>query len=875
MIEHIANKKILAALICVVSLISTGHAADSKPVDVPAGELGQALRILAKQAGVELFYQTEVVKGLRTKGVSGTLPVQAAVAKLLEGTPLVLQTDSSGAMLIALPASTSASSAPLNIASNDENSGMRKVETEPPVTPEQAPQEVVVTATRRAQRIQDVPLSITALSADDIDRRGLVGGGDYLRGIPGVNQVDSANGPSIAIRGIESSPQNQNFASGATTATYFGETPTTNSAGLSSGTNVDLKLVDIERVEVLRGPQGTAFGNSSMGGAVRTIPAAPRLDRFEGKLAAGFSSTGELGGENYNGQLVANLPLIKDKFAIRAVGYRFEDSGFYRNIAGSDTAFRAAAVTPFGAAAFAVDENEVGEYQVTGGRLSALFQATDDLRLTLSYITQDIETDGLALATRGTYDQAVMQVDPQHVVRGQGSGVADAEIEIANAVLEYDFAWANLVATYSRTDSGSTVSQSDQLYVGSWPASSLAIGGHREDVGEVRLVTRLQGPLNFIAGLYTEKLTDDYWFNYRWFGDPATNFLCVACVNQQFLGLQLQRWDLKQKAAFGEVSWEFLERFTFTGGIRAYDYDRTIAIAQSGPILVGTNPPSNSFAPTEASGNNWRANLSYKPVDNALLYAGWSQGFRLGKPQPQLPATTCDPNGDGIVDGTTIPLSSTGNVNSDAVDSYELGAKFATDNRRFTVDGAVFRMEWNDIPVRAAAGVRPTSCGLAYVTNAGEALSEGVELQSSFQVAEPLRVDLGASWVHARLTRDVPGQGFFAGDRLPGSPKVNANLGLQFDFELAGYNASLRADSIYVGSFFGDVLETPNLRAGDYVKLDASARITIRSLDLDLFVRNLTNEDAFTFRGVSRFAGAFHGYRMQPRTVGLQLRYGF
>jgi iron complex outermembrane receptor protein len=144
-----------------------------------------------------------------------------------------------------------------------------------PENPSSRIEHIVVTARKRAERIEDVPVSIAVVTVDDIDRRGLVSSEDYLRGMPGVNQGRDHAGQTVVIRGIESSPSYQNWYSGTTVATYFGETPTTNSAGLSGGTNVDLKLVDIQRVEVLRGPQGTAIGSSSLGGAVRTIPIAP------------------------------------------------------------------------------------------------------------------------------------------------------------------------------------------------------------------------------------------------------------------------------------------------------------------------------------------------------------------------------------------------------------------------------------------------------------------------------------------------------------------------------------------------------------------------------------------------------------------------
>ncbi len=868
-------------------------------LDIKPQPIKLALRDLGEQTGIQILFRAEDVAkgGVTTPRISGQMSPKEALDRMLAAAPgltyewvnahtvMISARDLTGmergvstpeeSMQVAQAASTHAGTAASGQNSQEHQDTSRATGD----SSDTKVQEITVTASKRAERLQDVPISIAVVTADDIDRRGLVNAADYLRGIPGVNQVDSAEGQSIVIRGMETSPYFQNFSSGPTTATYFGETPTTTAGGLGVSTNIDIKLVDIERVEVLRGPQGTAFGNSSIGGAVRTIPVAPRLDRFAAKLAGGYSSTSGTGGDNHNIQAIANIPLVKDKLAIRAVGYQYQDSGFYTNVAGSDPAFQIAAVVPYGAQGFAVDKEEVGSADVRGGRIAALFQPIDDLRLALNYLTQKGQTDGFAIATSGTYEQTMLRVAPEHVVRGQGAGVSDTDIDIANAVLEYDLGSANLLATYSHSKSGSIVSAPYQLSGRYWPTSYISDSDHREDVGEIRLATHFDGAWNFLAGIYAENIDDEVLFDYRWFGDPATNIACAGCAGSSDVGDQIQLWDLRQKAAFGEVSWKFAPRFTLTGGVRTYDYDRTIRTSSPRNFFFGPVAPGTTRTATDASGTIFRGNLSYQPNGNALVYAGWSQGFRLGKPQPALPAGVCDLNGDGVIDGTGIGLASTGSVESDDVDNLELGGKFALFDRRLTIDAAVFRMEWSGLPVRAGT---PAPCNRAYNTNAGTALSEGVEFQANVQVTEPFRVEFGGSWIDARLTEDVPLQGFTDGDRLAGSPEVNANLGLQYEFKIGGiYRAWVRADSTYTGSFYGDILQSPNTKSGDYVKLDASVRVKIGNLDVDFFARNLTNEDAFTFRGILPASparpvlGDFYGYRLRPRTIGLQLGYSF
>jgi iron complex outermembrane recepter protein len=835
--------------------------------DIPAQPLEAALQQVADKASLQLLYSPADLKGVSTRGLKGTHAPKEAIDRLIEGTGLTASFNGQNAVAIKPKAANERGGQAANpTLLAQAPSAERHEASDRPVQLEG----IVVTAQKREERLIDVPSSVGVVTREEIERRGLVNAEDYLRGMPGASQVEGVFGQSIVIRGIETSPHLQNFFSGATTATYFGETPTTNAAGLGASTNVDLKLVDIERVEVLRGPQGTAFGSSSMGGTVRTLPVAPRLDRFEGSVAGGYSVTSGNGGDNFSLRAVGNFPIAEGRFAIRAVGYQYRDSGFYRNVAGSDPTFRTAVVNQYGAQAFAADEEEVGASEVRGGRIAALFRPSNDLRFTLSYLSQKNEVDGMPVASNGIYSQTIFQVAPQHVVRGQKAGVTDMEIDIANVMMQYDFGWAELLATFSRTESGSTQAYPFGAVGIHVPTSSTAFSDHRENVGELRLVTRLDGAWDFLAGLYAENLKDDAVFDNLWHGSPSSNIFGANTA----LGARVDKRSVKQKAAFGEVSWKFLPAVTLTGGARSYRYDRAFRVDASG-ALYGGAAGIHDEEDASASGTTYRANLSYKPNDDALLYGGWSQGFRLGQSQLGLPAGVCDLNGDGLVDGTGIAIDSTRRVNSDNVDSYELGAKFSSRDRRLSFAADVFRMEWTDVPVQ----VRPGSgnCIAGYVTNAGEALSEGVEFQLNFQVSPSFRIDFGGSYIKARLTQDVPALNARKGNRLPGSPKTNANLGVQYSFDILGRRGSARADATYVGAYYGDLLESPALKSGDYVKVDVSARMAVlKNLDLDLFVRNLTDEDAFTFRGiVASRAREYLGFRLRPRTIGVQLSYTF
>lgn len=885
--EHSASRTAHALMGCAAALLLTCAAQAEELVEfkIPPQSLETALLAFADQTGAQVATSSESIAALQTKGVSGRLTPRLALARLIEGNDLEIRSEGEHSYsLLARSAPTGAQpqdrtqsqgketsqrdTAPNmedrkkkenrsneNSEANDlDSGGSERIET------------VLVTAQKRQERLSDVPISIAVLSSEEINQRGLVNGSDYLRGLPNVNQVEGYQGQAIVIRGIESSPASQNFSAGATVATYFGETPTTSAEGLSGGASPDLKIVDVQRVEVLRGPQGTAFGSSSMGGTVRIIPTAPNLQRFEGRSSLSVSNTSGAGSENYSVEAVANIPIVKEKVAVRATAYLLDDSGFYRNTAGSNPVYQAGPVTRYGAQANAVDRDDIGASQVKGGRLSALLQATDKLRFSIAYLAQRSEMDGVPLATVGSYEQALPQVAPEHVARGETGGVYDVHVDLLNATMEYDLTWADLLATYSHIKGG-TLKIATLDYLGiDWAQSGNGDSEVSEDIAELRIATRLSGSWNALAGLYSEEIKDDAVFTYYWFGDPAKDVLPPA---DRFNGDYIDKRSLEQRAAFGEVSWAFAPGATLTAGARRYDYERAVRVDTHGAYF-GTRSSNNVG---DAAGTTYRANLSYKPTESSLVYAGWSQGFRLGKPQPGLAPGLCDVNGDGLVDGTNDTIESTRIVHSDEVDSYEVGTKFALFEQRMAVTLALFRMEWSGIPVRVLAPPAPIGCASTYVANANDARSTGVELDTLFRVTDPLRVRISGSWTNAELTEDSLGAP--KGNQLPGSPELTVNLGLQYATSVFGYGTLLRIDSAYVGSFYGNLAQSPNTKAGDYTKVDAAARLTVDDLDFDLFVNNLTNEDAFVFRGTAGNVGPYFGYQLRPRTVGLRMSYKF
>ncbi len=875
-------------LFCALSVIGPARATDIADqefnFDIPAQSLTGALLTFSAQTGLQVVTSGATLPASKTSAVAGRQTIASVLGQLLSGTGLKYKTISDTTITL-VPEGRKTTSAGRDIhlarsrTTETQNAGQDAAPGD--AADKEAIQEITVTAQKREERAQDVPISIAVISSQEIERRGLVGMEDYLRSIPGVNQIDrGVNDNAIVVRGITTAPQGENFSSGPTVATYFGETPITGLGGYLVG-GIDVRPVDLERIEMLRGPQGTTFGSASLAGALRLIPKAPVLNRFGAQVAAAYSETSGLGSGNNTVQAVANVPIVEDRFGLRAVGYRYDESGYYRNSVGLDPASLAIA-NRFGVGNLVGGfvKDDIGSSLTTGGRIAALWRATDSLRIAFNVLTQKIEQHGLPLANLGQYDQANPPVAPIRRVDGDPREYIESNIDLYNIVTDYDLSWATWTSTASWADGG--VSPLVIALGSPFPFTNATYMDVDSFTAETRMTSHLAGRFQFTAGLFYED-TDNPNVQYAdWLGtgvapNPLPTLNPLAPVTDPLAIIRTNR-NVKQRAIFGELSYNLTDQITATVGGRYFNYDKQEYRLEEGGTVgrpFGTGVPTN--ARNDENNHTLKANISYKPLDEALIYASWSQGFRLGRPTPGVSPGLCDVNpSDGLIDGTSVTIASTRIINSDFLDSSEIGAKFALFDRRMTVDLAAYHSKWDGLPVQASLPQTGT-CRGSYIANVGGATSDGAEIQAKFVVVGGLQLTAGGGYTKAELSKDAPGITGQpkAGARLPGAPHLNANLGAQYDFRIAGHKAFVRVDSFYTGEFYGDLLETPGLRAGEYIKVDARAGIAFGPLSAELFARNLTNQDDFTWRGLSGGANPFFGYRLRPRTVGLQLGYRF
>ncbi|MCT2531891.1 TonB-dependent receptor [SAR92 clade bacterium H231] len=737
--------------------------------------------------------------------------------------------------------------------------------------------EIIVTANRRAESLNDAALSIAAIGGEEISRRNLTEMNDYLRTMPGVNFIDQGAGRNaVVVRGITIDPELESALTSPTTGLYFGEVPL---AGFSlEGGNANIKMIDLDRVEVLRGPQGTLFGSGSLAGAVRNIPKQPNMEEFEGAIKTGYSNTTEFGGDNTKLEGVINIPLVEGILALRAVSYRHKADGYVNNIAGTQlatggpiaTTYTAAGlVAAFGGADLFQDEKGTGGSTFTGGRIALKWTPTTEFDVTLQYLSQKAELDGRPYVqlNTGGYTQATLAFGD--ALPNQSEKLED-DISIINMIVEYDFGWASLLSSSAYVDNKSVRNYDITALVGLSPLVQLNADSNEAFIQEIRLVSKLEGPMQFITGLYFEDIVRFLDSESYATGDLSLNvFGTPFGATNPLIDIGTRTGTTTQKAVFGELSYDVTEQVKVTIGARYFDYEKTDLLDGMGAFGLRLLPGE-----TEESGDNYKASVSYVPNEDMLMYATWSEGFRLGNSNLPLPPSVCDVNNDGLLDGTSAELR--GGFDSDSTENIEFGIKMGLAENRVQVNASLYQVKWNAMPLFIAAGKLDSQatqiCFGGTIVNVGDAESNGFELETSVQLTDSLRFNIGGGYTNVELSQGITELGFSKGDRLPSSPEYNANMGLAYDFVLAGNEGYVQADYAVVSEFYNRVGEAGD-KGGDYGQFNMNAGIVINNFTAEIFAQNLTNEDAITSVGVIGFDT--RAYRLRPRTIGLNIGYHF
>jgi iron complex outermembrane receptor protein len=716
-------------------------------------------------------------------------------------------------------------------------------------------QDIIVTAQKRTQLLIDVPQSITVISQASLEKQQASSFQDYLKLVPGL-QVDQATPGAgrLILRGLNAG------GVASTVSVYVDETPFGSSSGLVNGGVLagDFDTFDVGRIEVLRGPQGTLYGASSLGGLLKFVTNAPNLKKTEARGRVAIEST-EGGSLSYRANAVINVPL-SPTLAVRA-------SGYYNKLGGWIDSIGTSGKDIFGFTLKSDVKKNINRAEIYGGRASLLFKPSDGVDVRLTAIAQNIRTKS----------PSVVESDPNTLQTLYGrptlSKFADefgnVDYRVYNGLLNYDFG----VATLTSSTSYSTQRQSFQQDA-TFNLSGLiraALGAPANDfyldqntdskkfTQEVRLASAKGGRFEWLVGGYYANEKGLIFQNFV-AADPSTQ----APLPFPFtLGQVNLKSKYQEYAGFANATVHFTDQFDLDFGGR-YSHNKQSAAQTASGVLAG-NVPVNTNLRSSDNVFTYSVAPKYKFSRHASIYARIAKGYRPGGPNviaPNAPANT--------------PVS----FKPDTVTSYEVGLKGETENRMFSWDVAAYHIDWKNIQLLTVVN------NFGVNINGASAKSDGAEFTLTYRPVRGLVASVNGAYTNSRLRADTPTQvGGRKGDRLPFTPPFSLSGNLDYSWSLSsGSTAFVGGSARYLSRQTADYDNTFRTANGSqrkvpaYTVVDLRAGVDVGRLSVEAFVRNLTNADGKTSTGIVTSNGlpfspngAIRTGVIRPRTIGLSL----
>jgi len=703
-------------------------------------------------------------------------------------------------------------------------------------------EEVIVTATKREVSVQDIPVAVSVLSGRYLEEFGLDDLADFFHSVPGVDFATQGPGRNkITVRGISS------FAGSPLVGTYVNEIPI---AGQSSP-GIDVKTYDLERIEFLKGPQGTLYGEGSMGGTMRIITNKPGMEEFEGSARLTSYATDHSSDLSWGGDAMLNIPVVKDVFALRIVGMYRNEAGFIDNTL--------------------LDEKDVNTEKAVNGRLTAQWLATENLTVTGTAFWSSLNTDGSFAANPDTLTQE----------RGPND-FADFDYQLYDLTFNYGFDWGQFTSAtgYFNQDSTRAEDLIDLVPMINGAFAGLIEAGLMEPFTEVwlgsdnnervtsqefRLVSLNDSPLQWTFGAFYRKR--ELSFNELGLAEPALvlepPFFPPGSEGRSIT----EKETFKQYAIFGELEWSVTDSLTLIAGGRFTDEDVryenvTYGIFFGLPPHVDPHPQDskvsfNKFVPKFA--------FSWETSEDLMIYGSIAQGFRSGLINPNTIVVAPGLDEDDIY------------VDPEDLWAYELGVKSTLMGGRMQLNGALFYNDWTD---RQVVNLAPLPGGgwLDYVDNIGKAHTSGIEFDLTFLATEGLNLQFGGYVVEAEIDEPVfafsgAGGGIGIapkGNKLPGASPyqfyLSADYSFSFSSDIEGF---LRGSISRNGKYYFSVLNEDFDLTPAYTILDLSAGFDWRSWQFKLFCGNCTDQNVGISADPNSSSLDRKFFMNKPRTIGL------
>ena len=704
--------------------------------------------------------------------------------------------------------------------------------------------EVVVTAQKRSERLLNVAAPVTALSAAELIRSGAVKLEDYAAKVPGLNLISDRTGETqIVLRGVTTgSPVS------STVATYVDDTPygSSTSAALGGWLQPDLDPSDIQRVEVLRGPQGTLYGASALGGLIKYVTKQPSLTDVGGRVEFD-GSTVDHGGDGYGVRGMLNVPLAADTLALRVSAYDRRDPGYIDNPQ--------------------LGLSNVNATQVDGGRASLLWKPTDTFTVTLSAVLQDLKSNGSSDEDVDVNGGSITPVAGSLKQVRYTTEPLNLNDRVYSGTVNDDLGWASLtsITSYSTlhqtgdVDETQTFGAIGALLTGipNFGTSTGSVLNQDKWTEEVRLASPSGQKLEWLTGLFFDRETSNR-------DEPTSTFSTVTGAsllppNTLFFANLQSRYT--EYAVYGDVTYHFTPQFDLQAGLRYSHNDQTFSLAETG-IFVGG--PSAQAGDSADNSLTFLVTPRYKIDDNNMVYGRIASGYRPGGPNAPTPSDLA----------AGVPAA----YKPDTLTDYEVGYKASLADHKLTLDLSAFYIDWQDIQIETDFG------GITSNGNGGTATSDGIEASAVLTPFHGLTLSGNAAYTDAHLTEDAPGVNGRNGDELPNVPKWSGNLSADYDFPIAGGSSGFvggtvrylgdRASGFVTGSPVG--FDRPTLPA--YTTVDLRAGVTHDRVSLELYVKNVGDSHGLnniTSLALSGYTNPFTAAVIQPRTVGMSVSASF
>ena len=786
------------------SLTLPAEAATGQRFDLPAQPLGAALISLATEADVSIGLSGVTLTGKTARALSGHTNFEDALAFLLAGSGLGFEkVDSSTYRIFEVWA-----------AKDFRNGG----EIVPLLLP--AIEELTITAAKRPEVLQSAAISATVVKGTPLSDYGLRSSSDAASLVAGLSSTHQTSGANkYFLRGLSDGAFTGNTQSAV--GVYIDET-----RAVFNAPDPNLRLVDVERVEVIRGPQGTLYGAGSIGGLVRIITKPPVFGTLEsevsvdGNLGASYSGSG-------GAEAMLNLPL-GDALALRGVIYGRHDAGYIDNSR--------------------LKEHNVNTTETTGGRLTARTQLSQDWTVGAGVIWQSLRAQDSQYYDRAmpTFSRGNRLHEPR-----------DNEFLDFNLTVNGDLGWAELVSStawisqHVDTTLDASLALPFLLRIPEEPTLYGKNSRYRTINHETRLISAPDTRLQWLAGAFYSRRRD-----------AAASRLILLSGGRSGIFYSKNRHDSgTEMAIFGEMTYAITKRLSLTGGLRAY---RGLLYA------TADNSELIDVGPTEAVGKNVKngatpkATLSYRLTPDDLLYAEAAQGFRLG-----------GINIDSRVTNPTVPRRgpplTVRNFDSDTLWNFELGSKSTFFDQKLNLNAAVFYAVWNNMQADLA---RPN--GLLYTTNIGRVHNAGFEIESIIVPNEHFRAFANIAWSSPDLTESNAALALASANRLPVMPKFSASIAGQYQRQIAPrYEGYINLKYDIIGSARLTNSASAMAMTSEYQVFNARAGVIHQGWKMSIYVDNIFNtaSNTYAFGNPFSFSRIAQVTPLRPRTIGLTATY--